>query len=153
MKYILKIAILTPFAALMFIADIPPELSPPYLQLVPEAKAVTPQAALMASRRRMRRRGVIVGASVAKSRSAASASSQQQTATAQQQSATAQQQAAIAQQQSGGAASVGIGTVVSKLPTGCTPLQIGGIEYQHCGATYYRAAFQGNNLVYVSTKP
>lgn len=140
MKHILKIAVLTPIAALMFITDVSPELSPPYLQLVPEAEAATEQQAVAATHRRSRRRGVVVGASMEKRRSqeAAAASSQQQAATAQQQP---------------GAASVGVGTVVSTLPAGCTPIQIGGVEYQHCGATYYRSAFQGNNLVYVSTQP
>ena len=141
MKHILKIAVLTPIAALMFIADVPPELSPLYLQLVPEAEAVTEQQAVVGTHRRSRRRGVVVGASMEKRRSQESAA------------ASSQQQAATAQQQSGSAAAVGIGTVVSTLPAGCTPINIGGVEYQHCGATYYRSAFQGNNLVYVSTQP
>jgi hypothetical protein len=29
----------------------------------------------------------------------------------------------------------------------------GGVEYQNCGGVYYRAAFQGNNLVYVVEAP
>ena len=29
----------------------------------------------------------------------------------------------------------------------------GGVDYYKCGVNYYRAAFQGNNLVYVTTKP
>ena len=69
---------------------------------------------------------------------------------AQQQAATAQQQAATAQQQAG---ALPIGSIVSTLPAGCTPTQIGDVEYQHCGANYYRAAFQGNNLVYVVAQP
>lgn len=76
MKHILKIAVLTPIAALMFIADVPPELSPPYMQLVPEAEAVTEQQAVLGARRRGRRRGVVVGASAGGSRSSAVASSQ-----------------------------------------------------------------------------
>jgi hypothetical protein len=42
-----------------------------------------------------------------------------------------------------------VGTVVSALPAGCKPETKGGVEYQNCGGVYYRAAFQGNNLVYV----
>ena len=38
------------------------------------------------------------------------------------------------------------------LPGGCGRRQ-GGVEYQKCGGVYYRAAFQGNNLVYVVTQP
>ena len=30
-----------------------------------------------------------------------------------------------------------------------TPLSVAGVEYQNCAGVYYRAAFQGNNLVYV----
>lgn len=78
---------------------------------------------------------------------------QQQAATAKQQQATAQQQAAIAQQQAaiqqnaGGA--LAIGTVVAALPAGCAAEAYGGVEYYRCGNSYYRAAFQSNNLVYV----
>jgi hypothetical protein len=46
-----------------------------------------------------------------------------------------------------------LGTVVSALPPGCTPMTSGGVEYQYCGANFYRAVFQGNNLVYVTAKP
>ena len=77
---------------------------------------------------------------------------QQQAATAQQQAATAQQQAAVAQQQAA-AARPAVGTVVPALPAGCVPEAIGGVEYQRCAGVYYRAAFQGNNLVYVVQQP
>ena len=36
---------------------------------------------------------------------------------------------------------------------GCTVSVIGGVEYHQCAGVYYRAAFQGNNLVYVATQP
>ena len=29
----------------------------------------------------------------------------------------------------------------------------GGVEYYQCGKNYYRAAFQGSQLVYVTAKP
>jgi hypothetical protein len=45
------------------------------------------------------------------------------------------------------------GTVVQKLPDGCTSQASGGVEYYNCGGNYYRAAFQDNNLVYVTTAP
>ena len=49
---------------------------------------------------------------------------------------------------------VPIGTVVPSLPPGCVATAIGGVEYYNCApGVYYRAAFQGNNLVYVSAKP
>jgi hypothetical protein len=49
---------------------------------------------------------------------------------------------------------VPIGTVVTALPPGCVATPIGGVEYYNCApGVYYRAAFQGNNLVYVATQP
>ena len=49
---------------------------------------------------------------------------------------------------------VPIGTVVHALPPGCVATPIGGVEYYNCApGVYYRAAFQGNNLVYVSAQP
>jgi hypothetical protein len=43
--------------------------------------------------------------------------------------------------------------VVPALPAGCTQIAQGGVEYSKCGANYYRAVFQGNNLVYVTAQP
>jgi hypothetical protein len=78
---------------------------------------------------------------------------QQQAATAQQQQAVAQQQAAIAQQQAQVAGSPALGTVVPALPGGCATISKGGVQYYVCGNVFYRAAFQGNNLVYVVAQP
>ena len=46
-----------------------------------------------------------------------------------------------------------IGTVVSTLPSGCTSSSVDNVEYYHCGPNWYRSAFQGNTLVYVTTDP
>ena len=86
------------------------------------------------------------------------AAAQQQTAaTAQQQAAAAQQQAAAAAPPAPPPAAAGkplpLGTVVSALPGGCTSTPVGGVEYYYCGGNFYRAVFQGNNLVYVTAKP
>ena len=153
MKTILKIAVITISLVLMLIADVP--FLP--VQLVPEADAI------FGVRRRAFRRGVIIGESAA-AESASTATAQQQTATAQQQAATAQQQTAVAQQQAAAAAlpspppatagkPLPLGSVVSTLPAGCSAKTVGGVEYYHCGGNYYRAVFQGNNLVYVTAKP
>jgi len=48
---------------------------------------------------------------------------------------------------------VAIGTVVTTLPAGCETHTIDGVEYHKCAGAYYRAAFQGNNLVYVVSQP
>ena len=140
MKQILNILLFAPLAALMFVVDIqvPGEGQPPSFQLVSEAQAIA------GVRRRSFRRGVVIG-------SAASAGAAQTSA-----ASAPQQQAAPAQQQPAPAAQPGalpIGTVVSTLPAGCAPMTIGNVEYQHCGVDYYRSAFQGNNLVYVTTQP
>jgi hypothetical protein len=42
-----------------------------------------------------------------------------------------------------------IGMVVDSLPAGCTQVVVGGDSYSDCGGSFYKAAFQGNNLVYV----
>lgn len=83
---------------------------------------------------------------------------QQQQAVAQQQAATAQQQAAVAKQQQQAVAhqqpaAPPVGHTVKALPPGCAPTSKGGVEYQKCGDTYYRAGFQSNNLVYVVVQP
>jgi hypothetical protein len=46
-----------------------------------------------------------------------------------------------------------IGTVVASLPQGCTTSSVDNVEYYHCGQNYYRTAFQGNTLVYVTADP
>jgi hypothetical protein len=77
---------------------------------------------------------------------AESAAQQQAAAAQQQQAAAAQQQQAAAARPAGAPP---VGAVVSALPAGCVPEAKSGVEYQNCGGVYYRAAFQGNNLVYV----
>ncbi|MGZ6292487.1 MAG: hypothetical protein ACXWMK_09900 [Syntrophales bacterium] len=47
------------------------------------------------------------------------------------------------------ASGVPIGTVVQALPAGCKSVVVGGVSYSDCGGVFYKAAFQGNNLVYV----
>lgn len=50
-------------------------------------------------------------------------------------------------------AALAIGTVVTSLPEGCTTSSVDNQEYYHCGSNWYRSAFQGNTLVYVTTDP
>jgi len=158
-------------------AEVSPRSTLP-LRWMPEALAVVGAPLTPASyagvARRTTRRTVAVAGSVAAAEQAdaekaaaaqQSATAQQQSATAQQQSATAQQQSATAQQQAAAAQpksaapptaagqALPIGTVVTALPPGCTQTQVGGVQYSHCGADYYRAAFQGSNLVYVTAQP
>jgi hypothetical protein len=140
MNTVRRMAVIASSLVLMLMADVP--LLP--VHLVPEAEAILG----------VRRRSAVVGASVGAA-TATAASQSQTAATAQQQAATAQQQSATAQQQAAAAAAAGkplpLGTVVATLPPGCTPTPVGGVEYYSCGANFYRAAFQGNTLVYVTT--
>lgn len=161
MKTMVKIAIANLVLAVLLVVDIP--LLP--VEMVSEAEAV------LGVRRRTARRTAVVaysaGAATASAASAAAASSQQQAAAAQQQAAAAQQQAAAAQEQAtqaqqqaaavqqqaavaGAAASaVPIGTVVDMLPQGCKAVTVDNTKFQDCGGSFYKAAFQGNSLVYV----
>lgn len=138
---------------LLYLAGIAPD-SPAGLTLLQEAHAVvgaplTPVSAAGVARRTTRRVAV---AETSATQAAAASTQQQQAATAQQQAATAQQQAATAQQQAAASRPPGapaVGTVVNALPAGCKPEIRDGVEYQNCSGVYYRAAFQGANLVYV----
>jgi hypothetical protein len=51
------------------------------------------------------------------------------------------------------AAQLPIGSTVPYLPPGCTSTVIGGINYFNCGGVFYRAGFQGNNVVYIVSQP
>lgn len=155
--------------------------SPLGLTIVQDAAAIvgaplTPVSVAGVARRTTRR---VVAAEAGAAAATQQATAQQQQATAQQQSATAQQQAATAQQQAAAAkpqaaaataapampptpgtgatpAAQGrpaLGSIVPALPGGCASSPKGGVEYYRCGDIYYRAAFQGNNLVYVVVQP
>ena len=147
MKPIMKMAATTTVLLLMLIVDIP--LMP--VELVPEAQAIFG----------VRRRTAIIAYSAGAARgSAEAAASQQQAAASQQQAAAAQQEAAAAQQEAAAAkqqlakstSAVPIGTVVETLPEKCIPVTVGNTQYQDCNGTFYKAAFQGNKLVYVSVE-
>ena len=141
MKNSLKFAVLASTAIVEFKLDLEstPTWQRPGCPLISEALSVYVRLRLT------RRRGVAVGyaagsASGAAAASAASSTTQEQAVPAQ--PATAPESGAQP-----------IGTVVSTLPAGCSPVDVGGTEYQKCGPDYYRAAFQGNNLVYVTSQP
>jgi len=150
MKKLLQISAIAITLILMLIADIPmmliddlPILS---VELASEAEAV------LGVRRRTRRRTAVVVGSTTAAATASAEASQQQAAAAEQQAAAAQQEAAAAQQQLAAAqapSGVSVGTVVQTLPAGCKPVTVSGVAYQDCGGSFYKTAFQGNNLVYV----
>ena len=51
------------------------------------------------------------------------------------------------------ASALPIGTIVPNLPPGCTSTVISGVNYFNCNGIYYRAGFQGNNIVYIVSAP
>lgn len=136
MKKSIKAVLFTSATLLLLTADLTPHAVFP-LEIVPEAAAVVgvpwSPVSVAGVARRTTRRAVVYGSSVA--------AAEQQTATTQQ-----------AHRPDGAPP---IGSVVAALPAGCAPqaVTIGGVQFQDCAGVYYRAAFQGNNLVYVVTQP
>lgn len=126
---------------LLLIGDAPPDARLGF-QLVPDAHAV-----LGVWRRHARRWAVVGTAAVVSTASVAAA------AGAADEAAAAQQPAAAPLPATGTSKHLPLGSVVSSLPGGCTSKAVDGQEYYHCGANYYRAVFQGNNLVYVTAQP
>ncbi len=127
----------------------------PGIGFIADAQAIiglprTPVSVAGVARRTAVRTTAVVTTSAAAS-SAAAAS----TAAASSQAAAAQAAAAKppAPAPAPSAGPPALGTVVGKLPNGCVSAPVSGVEYYLCNGTYYRAAFQGNNLVYVVSKP
>jgi hypothetical protein len=90
------------------------------------------------------------GANMAYANAAAAQAAAANTAAAQAAAANAAAAAAAAQQ---AAAGLPLGTMVSSLPPGCTSTVINGVNYFNCAGVYYRAGFQGNNIVYIVSAP
>lgn len=133
-------------ALVLLLADAVPE-GPLDLGLIGEANAVfgrplTP-VSFAGVARRTTRRAVVYGSAAAASTTAAAT-----TASQPQQAAPAPAAPPPAPAPSSG--DVPIGTIVASLPAGCTSAPEGGVQYYQCDGTRYRAAFQGNNLVYVA---
>jgi hypothetical protein len=147
MKTICKISVVAVALSSVLVVDLP--FLP--VQAVPEAQAI------FGVWRRHARRWAVVGTAAVATTAAAttaaatSAAAASETAAAQQQAAAAQQQAAAAPAAAG--KPLPIGTVVSALPAGCVSTPVGGVEYYYCGGNFYRAVFQGNQLVYVTAQP
>jgi hypothetical protein len=138
MKQPVKMVVLG-LCALGFLAAEQSTETPFGLALLPEAGAVVgvpwSPASVAGVARRTTRRALVVSSSAA-------------VAAAPQQAAPAPAPAPV---QPAGAPP--IGTVVSTLPGGCVASPKGGVQYYDCAGVYYRAAFQGNNLVYVVQQP
>ena len=141
-RSIKNISLVASFTVLSFVSQSPD--SPIGITAVPSAKAVigvpVSPASYAGVARRHTRRAVAVTSSAAASSAAASSAQKQETT-----------QAAPPPQSTG---SLPVGAVVSTVPTGCTSFTKDNAQYYTCQGNYYRAAFQGNNLVYtVVPKP
>lgn len=152
MKTTFKIAVLSLALAAMLFADV--QLLG--VQLVPEAQAI------LGVWRRHARRWAVAGTVIAASTAVAAS----ETAAAEKEAAqhpapattpAAQPQAAPKTPAAPPPATAGkplpLGTVVAALPGGCQSTPVGKVEYYYCGGNFYRAVFQGNNLVYVTAQP
>ncbi len=156
MKTTFKFTILGICALLMTLVEVPPEVPFPELHLVPTAHAI------LGVRRRTARRTAVVVGTAAYAAGAEAAAAEQKAAAANQQAAAAPQQQAAAPAPAPAAPApapaasdkpLPIGTVVNALPKGCTSTPVGGVEYYYCAGNFYRAVFQGSQLVYVTAKP
>lgn len=139
MKTIRNILVAATPLFLILLGDAPPDVRFGF-QLVSEAQAV------FGVRRRAVRRGVVVGSSMAAADAAASNEAAVSAAAAAPPPPPPPAPAASGKP-------LPLGTVVSALPAGCTSTPVGGVEYYYCGGNFYRTAFQGNQLVYVTAKP
>lgn len=120
----------------LFGAGLAPD-APLGLGVLPEARAVvgaplTPASAAGVARRTTRRTVAVTS-----------------TATA----AAATPQTVVVQTAPATSGALPIGTVVAALPAGCSTMTMSGVEYYKCGPDYYRTAYQGTNLVYVTAQP
>ena len=139
--------------------------SPARVGFIGDAKAIIGRPLTPLSYAGVARRTAYRGAVVATSAAVATTAAMETSAAASQAAAAwaraskdAAAQAAAAARAStpppaSGAGAAAVGTVVGQLPGGCVSAPVSSVEYYLCNGTYYRAAFQGNSLVYVVEKP
>lgn len=145
------------------VATFQPEL-PLTLGLVGNAEAIIGMPRTPLSFAGVARRSVYRGAAVATTAAVTSAAAANyaasnayaaqaaaaNTAAAQAAAASAAASAAAAQ---GAAAALPIGSTVPYLPPNCTSSVINRVNYFNCGGVYYRAGFEGNQIVYIVSAP
>ena len=167
MKAYLMPIVLSASLVLVSVADFLPN-SPLRLGFVRNAEAIigmpwTPLSFAGVARRSMYREAAwnaaamnvaaanAAAANMAYANAAASQAAAANAAAAQAAAANAAASAAAAQRAPG--AAVPIGTIVPNLPSGCSSIVISGVNYFNCAGVYYRAGFQGNNIVYIVSAP
>jgi hypothetical protein len=162
MKTYLISIVLTVALVFMSIADFLPD-SPLRLGFVGNAEAIigmpwTPFSFAGVARRSVYREAAwnaaaynAAAANAAAANMAAANAAAANAAAANAAAANAAASAAAAQRAAGSA--VPIGTMVPSLPSGCSSTVINGVNYFNCAGVYYRAGFQGNNIVYIVSAP
>ena len=143
MKKMLRIAVVTGVFVAMFIAD----AAVLRIQWVPEAEAI------FGVRRRAWRRGAVVGFTAGAAMAGAGAAAYHRPYAPYGYAPPPQPAAPAAPPPATGGTPLPLGTVVQSLPPGCTSTPVGGVSYYYCGGNFYRAVFQGNQLVYVTAQP
>ena len=122
---------------------------------------MTPLSYAGVARRSMYRQAVVVSsmnaaaahAAAANMAAANAAAAQAAAANAAAAQAAAAQAAAAAAEAQRAAAALPIGATVPYLPPGCNSSVINGVNFFNCGGVFYRAGFQGNNVVYIVSAP
>ena len=164
MKRLLMPIVMTA-SLLVSVAQFLPE-SALQLAFVKNAEAIigmpmTPLSYAGVARRSMYRQAVVVSsvnaaaahAAAANMAYANAAAAQAAAANAAAAQAAAAQAAAAAAEAQRAAAALPIGATVPYLPPGCNSTVINGVNYFNCGGVFYRAGFQGNNIVYIVSAP
>jgi hypothetical protein len=153
-------------ALLVSVADFRPD-SPLRLGFVSDAEAIiglpfTPFSIAGVARRSMYREAAwhaaaidaaaanAAAANMAYANAAAAQTAAANAAAAQAAAANAAAAAAAAQRAQ---AALPIGSTVPYLPPNCTSSVINAINYFNCNGVFYRAGFQGNNIVYIVSVP
>ena len=165
MKTFLMTIVVTALLVFMSIADFLPD-SPLRLGFVKNAEAIigmpwTPLSFAGVARRSMYREAAwnaaaanaAVNAAAANTAYANAYAAQTAAANAAAAQAAAANAAAAAAARPGSCLALPIGTVVPDLPPGCSSIVISGVNYFNCAGVYYRAGFQGNNIVYIVSAP
>ena len=165
MKLFLKL--MFPAASLMFLFAAFPVHSPSNLGFVGKADAIigmpwTPLSYAGVARRSIYREAAYstaaanvavanaAAANYAYANAAAAQTAAANAAAAQAAAANAAAAAAAAQKVASG---LPIGSTVPYLPPNCTSSVINGSNYFNCGGVFYRAGFQGNQVVYIVSQP
>jgi hypothetical protein len=157
----ISVRTIVPASLLLLLATELAPISSGVIGIIGDARAIVGRPATpvsvagVARRSAVREVAVVETAAVATTAAAtsAAAASAASASAASAQAAAAQAAAAKPPPPAATAGPLPVGTVVPALPAGCVSAPISGVEYYLCNGTYYRAAFQGNNLMYVVSKP